>query len=56
MSGIELQLGQPCYEARLAGCTCTWLRGFGVGVDINEWVEIITFYDPECPVHEGVTK
>lgn len=51
--GIELEPGQGgCYEARLAGCTCAWLRGFNVGDDNpNDWVERIMVKDDECPVH-----
>ena len=47
--GIELSPGQPCYEARVAGCTCAWLRGFGVTGDPVEWGEKIIDYDPDCP-------
>lgn len=46
--GIELAPGEPCYEARSAGCTCTWLRGFGVGEVLEEWVEKIIWSDPDC--------
>lgn len=43
----------PCLDARDAGCTCTWLRGFGVGPVIELWLEKIIWRDPECPVrHE----
>lgn len=49
--------GQPSHEARLLGCTCTWLRGFGVGPVAWEWFEMITYRDPECPVdHEDVVE
>lgn len=48
--GIELSPGQPCHEARVAGCTCTWLRGFGVSsVGSVEWEEKIIDYDSDCP-------
>lgn len=49
--GIETEPGQPCHEARLLGCTCTWLRGFGVDEQRKEdWVERITWRDPDCEV------
>jgi hypothetical protein len=51
--GIELNEGEPCYQARQRGCTCDWLRGFGVGEVKEEWVERILNRDPLCPVqHE----
>lgn len=56
MSGIDLQPGQPCYKARLAGCTCSWLRGFGVGLPLEQWTEVIISYDPECPVRHTKRK
>lgn len=50
--GIELEPNQGgCYEARLAGCTCAWLRGFGVGLDPVVWAERILLPDDECSVH-----
>lgn len=49
MSGIDLSPGDPCYKARSVGCTCTWIRGFGVGEVLEEWVEKIIARDPECP-------
>lgn len=49
--------GQPCHEARLAGCSCDWLRGFGVGPVAWEWHEKITYRDPDCPVdHKDVVE
>jgi hypothetical protein len=51
-SATEPQPGQPCYEARQAGCTCAWLRGFGVGDYPEEWAERIISYDASCPVHQ----
>jgi hypothetical protein len=51
MSGIDLAPDQPCYEARVLGCTCTWLRGFSVGETLEEWVEQIIWRDPECLVN-----
>lgn len=49
--GIDLEPGQPCYEARRRGCTCDWLRGFGVGEVREEWAEKIMRRDPDCKVH-----
>lgn len=50
MSGIDLRPGDPSYEARERGCTCTWMRGFlNDGPDTIEWVEWIIDYDAECP-------
>lgn len=46
--GVELRPGDPSYEARAAGCTCTWLRGFGVGDPLESWVEEIIYYDADC--------
>lgn len=46
--GIELEPGQPCFEARLLNCTCTWLRGFHVGEVPEEWTEKIIWHDPTC--------
>lgn len=52
--GIETEPGQPCHEARLLGCTCTWLRGFAAveGGDPQDlvWVEVIMWRDPDCEV------
>lgn len=51
--GVELEPGQGgCYEARVAGCTCTWLRGFGVDQsDLEKWTERILEQDEQCQVH-----
>ena len=48
--GIELEPNQGgCFEARVAGCTCAWLRGFGVDPNNpNEWVERIIEKDEQC--------
>lgn len=70
--GIELQPGEPCYEARLRDCTCTWLRGFtsnagridlstgtliDVGGDLRvTWLEEIIWYDPECTINHPLRK
>lgn len=51
VSATEPQPGQPCFEARLLGCTCAWLRGFGVGDYPEEWVERIISYDKDCEIH-----
>jgi len=52
--GIELEPGQDCYEARVAGCTCAWLRGFGVDPrEPTEWAERILDQDERCPIHQG---
>jgi hypothetical protein len=52
VSATEPQPGQPCHQARLAGCTCDWLRGYGVGEVREEWSERILSADPACPVAE----
>jgi hypothetical protein len=44
------QPGEQSYDARLAGCTCAWLRGFGVGEVKEEWGERIIERDPQCRV------
>jgi hypothetical protein len=51
--GIELEPNQGgCYEARSAGCTCAWLRGFGVDDrNQNDWTEKILVADEQCCVH-----
>lgn len=50
MSATEPQPGQPCYEARELGCTCHWIRGYGVGPVIEEWNEKIISFDENCVV------
>jgi len=52
--GIELVPGQPSYEARNLGCTCTWLREFGVGPHPEVWAERIIWHDPACPLRHPV--
>lgn len=47
--------GQPAYEAWQAGCTCSWLRGFGAGNKPEVWEEHIISPDNECPIHKGDT-
>lgn len=48
--GIELGPDDPTFRARAAGCTCTWLRGFGVGPVLENWIEKIIWRDPDCTV------
>lgn len=46
---IELRPGQPAHSARLTGCTCTWLRGFGVWeLHPEDWNERIICLDLDC--------
>lgn len=46
--------GQPAYEAWQAGCTCSWLRGYGVARPLEEWREVALKRDPECTYrHQG---
>lgn len=52
MDGVELRVGDASYAARLAGCTCAWLRGYGVGPDPAAWTEVIIDYDDKCQVHD----
>jgi len=43
---------------REPGCTCTWIRGFGVHDERPEvWDSQILSLDPDCPVpHPGQGK
>jgi hypothetical protein len=50
---VNLGENDPTYRARQRGCTCDWIRGFGVGEVQEEWVEKILNRDPLCLVqHE----
>ena len=49
--------GQPTYDAWKAGCTCFWLRGFGVDDRPEVWEERIISTGEGCPIHkEDKTK